>query len=200
MVIYMFIAHRGLVNEVAKENTIPAFLGAINNEKYAGFELDIYTSLDKEFVIHHNPLVDNKLIGRLTYKELKKKGIIKLEDVLKLNTNKIILIDIKDININIDKLSKLLNKYNNKKIYVMSFFRRVIKQFKNPTFKVGILNYVLNSSNIYPYDFIGIIYDIATYKMIDSFKKLNIEVFLYAIDRKDKFIYKDVYYIVDNFL
>jgi len=70
----MLIAHRGIFNSVVKENTIPAFLGAINNSKYAGFEFDIYTSCDGEFVVHHDPLVDGKFIWKCSYKELKKKG------------------------------------------------------------------------------------------------------------------------------
>jgi len=82
----MLIAHRGVTSSVVKENTIPAFLGAINNSKYAGFEFDIYTSCDGEFVVHHDPLVDGKFIWKCSYKELKKKGLIKLEDVLKLKT------------------------------------------------------------------------------------------------------------------
>ena len=134
----------------------------------------------------------------MTYKELKKKGIIKLIDVLKLETDKIILIEIKDININIEKFTILLNKYKNKKIYVMSFFNSVIKKFKKPTFKVGILNYILNSTSEYHYNFIGILYDVATNHMINSLKKLNIEVFLYALNKKDKYIFPDVYYIVDD--
>ena len=194
----MFIAHRGLVKEGIIENTLPAFLGAINSDKYIGFELDVYTSKDKEFIIHHDPLLDGKLIWNYNYKELRKKGVIKLEDVLRLNTNKIILIEIKDINLDIDKFTKLLNKYKNQKIYVMSFFNSVIRKFKNLTFKVGVLNYVFNSTTEYPYNFIGILYDIATEHMINSFKELNIEVFLYALNKKDKYIFKDVYYIIDD--
>ena len=194
----MFIAHRGLVKKGIVENTLPAFLGAINSDKYAGFELDIYTSKDNEFIIHHDPLLDGKLIWNYEYKELKKKGVVKLEDVLKLKTNKIILIEIKDINIDINQFTKLLNKYQNKKIYVMSFFNSVIRKFKNPTFKVGVLNYLLNSTAEYPYDFIGILYDVATKHMINSLKELNIEVFLYALSKKDKYNFKDVYYIVDD--
>lgn len=194
----MFIAHRGLVKEGIIENTLPAFLGAINSDKYSGFELDVYTSKDKEFIIHHDPLLDGKLIWNYNYKELRKKGVIKLEDVLRLNTNKIILIEIKDINLDIDKFTKLLNKYKNQKIYVMSFFNSVIRKFKNLTFKVGVLNYVFNSTTEYPYNFIGILYDIATEHMINSFKELNIEVFLYALNKKDKYIFKDVYYIIDD--
>lgn len=194
----MFIAHRGLVKNGVVENTLPAFLNAIKNHKYAGFELDVYTSKDKVFVVHHDPIVNGKFIWKQTYKELKKSGIIKLSDVLKLNTDKIILIDIKDINLDINKFSKLLAKYQKKNIYVMSFFNSVIKKFKNPTFKVGILNFVLNSTSEYNYDFIGILYDIATTHMIKSLKDLNIEVFIYAISKKDKYIFKDVYYIVDS--
>lgn len=194
----MFIAHRGLVKKGIIENTIPAFLGAIDSDKYVGFELDVYTSKDKEFIVHHDPLLDGKLIWNYEYKELKKKGVVKLEDVLKLKTNKIILIEIKDINLDINKFTKLLNKYKDKKIYVMSFFNSVIRKFKNPTFKVGVLNYVFNSTSEYPYDFIGILYDVATEHMINSLKELNIEVFLYALNKKDKYIFKDVYYIIDD--
>lgn len=194
----MFIAHRGLVKKEIIENTIPAFLGAMNSDKYAGFELDVYTSKDKEFIVHHDPLLDGKLIWNYEYKELRKKGIVKLEDVLKLKTNKIILIEIKDINLDINKFTKLLNKYKDKKIYVMSFFNSVIRKFKNPTFKVGVLNYVFNSTSEYPYDFIGILYDVATEHMINSLKELNIAVFLYALNKKDKYIFKDVYYIIDD--
>lgn len=194
----MLIAHRGLVKNGVVENTLPAFIGAINSDKYAGFELDVYTSKDHEFVVYHDPLIDGKLIWKVSYRELKKKGVIRLVDVLRLNTNKIILIEIKDINIDIDKFSALLNKYKNKNIYVMSFFNSVIRKFKNPTFKVGVLNYILNSTAEYTYDFIGILYDVATEHMIDSFKKLNIEVFLYALNKRDKYIFDDVYYIVDD--
>ena len=194
----MFIAHRGLVKKGIKENTIESFQEAIDSDIYAGFELDIYTSKDKEFVVHHDPLLDGKLIWNYSYKELKKKNVAKLEDVLKLNTDKIILIEIKDINIDINKLTKLLNKYKKKNIYVMSFFNSVIKKFENQSFKIGVLNYILNSSSTYHYDFIGILYDVASKHLIESLKKLNIEVFLYALSKKDKYLFKDVYYIIDN--
>ncbi|MBE6154924.1 MAG: glycerophosphodiester phosphodiesterase [Firmicutes bacterium] len=194
----MLIAHRGIVNNVVKENTIPAFLGAINNSDYVGFELDIYMSKDKEFIIYHDLLLDNKFIWKYSYKELKRKGIIRLEDVLKLKTNKLILIDIKDVNLDIDKLSNLLNKYKKKNIYVMSFFNSVIKKFKNKTFKVGLLNYVLNSNKEYSYNFIGLLYDVASTSLITKFKEKGIEVFIYNVNKKDKFIYNDVYYIVDS--
>lgn len=193
----MFIAHRGLHTNTL-ENSIPAFLAAINNPNYAGFELDIYTTKDKVFVVNHDPLVSGKLINHYNYKELRAKGIIKLEEVLKLPTDKIILIEIKDINIDIDKFRKLLNKYKAKKIYVMSFFNSIIKKFSHETFKVGVLNYILNSVSDYHKDFIGILYDVASPHLIKSLHDLNLEVFLYAINRKDKYLYSNVYYIVDE--
>lgn len=193
----MFIAHRGLVKKGITENTIPAFLGAINNDLYAGFELDIYTSKDKVFVVHHDPIIDGKFIWNQTYKELKKKGVIRLTDVLRLKTDKIILIEIKDINIDIDKFSKLLSKYQSKNLYVMSFFNSAIRKFKNQNFKIGILNYVLNSTTEYTYNFIGILYDVATEHMIKCFRDMGVEVFLYALNKKDKYKFENVYYIVD---
>ena len=46
----MFIAHRGKVTNLSKENTLEAFIEAINDPKYLGFELDIRTTKDKRFV------------------------------------------------------------------------------------------------------------------------------------------------------
>ena len=54
----MFIAHRGAKTNTKQENTIPAFLNAINNDLYAGFELDIRVSKDKKIVVCHDPFVD----------------------------------------------------------------------------------------------------------------------------------------------
>ncbi len=197
MVMAMFIAHRGVVSKGIEENTLPAFSKAIKSAKYAGFELDVYMSKDKEFVVYHDPLLAGKFIWHYKYKELKQKGIVKLSSVLNLKTDKIILIDIKDLNLDIAKFAKLLAKYKKQNIYVMSFFNSVIKKFKKPSFKVGVLNYILNSTSTYNYDFIGLLYDVATPHMLASFKKLDIEVFLYALAKKDKYIYDDVYYIID---
>lgn len=79
----------------------------------------------------------------------------------------------------------------------MSFFNSVIKKINNNLFKIGILNYILNSTTTYNYDFMGILYDVASPHLINSLKKLNITVFLYAINKKDKLSYPDIYYIVD---
>ena len=90
----MLIAHRGKVDSINKENTIEAFKAAINDIKYDGFELDIRETKDKKIVVVHDFVVDNKLIKRVNYKELEHYNIPLLESVLKLDTEKIIMIEI----------------------------------------------------------------------------------------------------------
>ena len=124
----MLIAHRGKVDSINKENTIEAFKAAINDIKYDGFELDIRETKDKRIVVVHDFVVENKLIKRVNYKELEHYNIPLLESVLKLDTEKIIMIEIKDPNMDIAALSKLLEKYQDKKIYLMSFYNNTIKE------------------------------------------------------------------------
>jgi glycerophosphoryl diester phosphodiesterase len=52
------IAHRG-VRSVARENTIPAFLAAVENSALAcdGVELDIHSTASGQLVVHHDPLL-----------------------------------------------------------------------------------------------------------------------------------------------
>ena len=46
------IAHRGLTNENIKENTLEAFINAIENN-YDGIELDLRLTKDKKIVCLH---------------------------------------------------------------------------------------------------------------------------------------------------
>ena len=196
----MYIAHRGVVNNSIKENTLEAFKEAINNDKYYGFELDIRESRDHEFVVVHDFFENGLLIKHSTSEELINKGIVKLESVLNLETDKIILIEIKDFEIDINKLNDLLNKYSNKKIYVMSFNKGIIKRISklDRTYKIGILNYVLNSElNYNEYDFICLLNEVVTDDLINYFTSKKIEVFLYGIRNKteDK---DNIYMIIDD--
>ena len=109
------IAHRGLQKNNEKENTIPSFINAINDVNYVGFECDIWTTSDGYFVIHHSPIYKLKLISTSKLKDLE--GITTLKDLLKLKSNKIFLIEIKDLNINYDKLHNIINNEKNKNNY-----------------------------------------------------------------------------------
>lgn len=197
----MLIAHRGKVDSINKENTIEAFKAAINDIKYDGFELDIRETKDKKIVVVHDFVVDNKLIKRVNYKELERYNIPLLESVLKLDTEKIIMIEIKDPNMDIEALSKLLEKYQDKKIYLMSFYNNVIKEFLklSHTCKCGILNYGFNHEYSYnEYDFICILDFSLTDNIIDYFRRRKIEVFSYGLLTNKLNIKEYVNYIIDN--
>ena len=197
----MLIAHRGKADSINKENTIEAFKAAINDIKYDGFELDIRETKDKKIVVVHDFVVDNKLIKRVNYKELERYNIPLLESVLKLDTEKIIMIEIKDPNMDIAALSKLLEKYQDKKIYLMSFYNNTIKEFLklSHTCKCGILNYGFNHEYSYnEYDFICILDFSLTDNIIDYFRRRKIEVFSYGLLTNKLNIKEYVNYIIDN--
>lgn len=195
------IAHRGLKKE-ASENTLEAFEKSINNSFYSGFECDVRTTKDHIFVICHNPIYKGKIISLTNYKEFKKDNLPTLENVLKLKTNKIIILEIKEINCDINRLSIILQKYDYQNIYVMSFYNKIINNLslKNLKIKVGVLNYVLNSENDYQnYDFICLLESIMTSNLESYFTCKNKEVFIYGIHNLEKLTkeYKKSYFITD---
>lgn len=199
------IAHRGL-KENAKENTLEAFTLALKNDQYAGFECDIRTTKDGVFVICHNPMIGLDILSNTSYKELNRKyHLPTLEQVLKLSSNKIFLLEIKEANINQKKFQTLIQKYSSKKIYVMSFFNKVIQELtktkKNE--KYGVLNYVLNSEESYQeYDFICLLENIISKKLELFFEEKNIETFIYGIHnfQKTKIEYPNSYLITDEII
>ena len=95
-----FIAHRGIWNDLVKDNSYEALYNGLMSSQYIGIETDLRVTKDNIFILHHNALYNGKLIKNLLYNELE--DIVKLEEILKINTNKIILIEIKDFNININ--------------------------------------------------------------------------------------------------
>ena len=195
------IAHRGLKKE-ASENTLEAFEKSINNSFYSGFECDVRTTKDHIFVICHNPIYKGKIISLTNYKEFKKDNLPTLENVLKLKTNKIMILEIKEINCDINRLSIILKKYDYQNIYVMSFYNKIINNLslKNLKIKVGVLNYVLNSENDYQnYDFICLLENIMTPNLENYFTRQNKEVFIYGIHDLEKLTkeYKKSYFITD---
>ena len=197
------IAHRGLKLN-AKENTMEAFQKAIESPNYAGFECDVRTTKDHVFVISHNPMVKEYIISFTDYKTLKENtSIVTLESVLKLKSDKIFLIEIKEHNFNIELFLKFISKYSHKKIYLMSFFNSVIKKLDIPQhfYHLGVLNYVFNSEENYEsYDFICLLEKIVTPNLIQYFHKKKIETFLYGIQKLQPILslYPESYFITDE--
>ena len=189
-----FIAHRGLWSKTVKPNSYEAILKGLNSDKYIGIETDVRVTNDGVFIIYHDALYKGVLVNKILYKDIKQDAI-KLEKVLKINTNKILLLEIKDFNINVKKLLKLLNRYK-KNIMLMSFDTKVIRKIKNSTskYKVGVLNYILNSDSDYNFDFICLLDVISNDLVIKSFEKRNIEILIYGTIKPDK----DLTYIIDD--
>lgn len=194
------IAHRGLYNNKSEQNTMKAFINAINDPNYAGFECDIRQTKDKKFIINHDAFINDKLIFNTNYNDLKMYNIAKLSDILKLNTNKIILLEVKDKLLDFKKLNNLLNKYSSKSIYVMSFHDKVIRNLDNLNhkYKLGLLNYVLNNKKEYHYNFICLLDKLTSKNQIDEYLRNDKKVFIYGIINDKKLSHgKECYYIVD---
>ena len=130
-------AHRGMYDKNIKENSYIAIKNALESDEYVGVEFDIRETLDNEIILYHDAYYNNKLVSKTYYKEMPK-YVIRLQDILKINSNKIFLIEIKNID-NYDKFMKILSKHKNKNIYVMSFSNKVIEfskldaEFSNET-------------------------------------------------------------------
>ncbi len=201
MIFLKFIAHRGLRTDTIKENTLEAFKNAIQNDKIIGFEFDIRKTKDNYFVVNHNSFINLDLIKRKTYKYLKKKyNLPLLEEVLELNTNKIMLIEIKDRYLPYRKLIKILREYQTKNLYCMSFHNKVIEKLKkrNAPVKLGILNYVLNSEAEYNLEFICLLNNLATPHLVEEYKKRGVKVIYYGIiNEEEDLLDENGTYIVD---
>lgn len=189
----MFIAHRGLYNDKIKENTIEAFDNAFNNG-YSGIEFDVRLSKDKVPVIIHDSFLSrvfNKKgqVRNIEYKKLKTYGIPTLTEIINRYNNKVMIIELKE---NID-ISSYLN--DNNIYYITSFNYDYIKNYKKSNkYKLGVINYILNSNiNYNKLDFIMILDTIYNKKL---FKFKNLEIIIYGVIGKINNYNKELKYII----
>ena len=189
-----YIVHRGIYNKNVSDNSYKALYDGLLSYKYIGIETDVRVTKDNVFILYHDVLYKGKLVKNVFYKDMD--NVSKLEDILKINTDKIILLEIKDFDIDVKKFIKLINKYN-KNIMIMSFDVNVIKKIKKITnkYKLGVLNYVLNSDSYYNFDFICLLDIIANDYVIESFKKRNIDVLIYGVIDDNR----NLTYIIDDY-
>lgn len=187
------IAHRGIWNKFIKDNSYEAIKNAIKSDKYIGVEFDIRTTKDNKIIIYHDALYNGALVSKTLYKDMK--DVCLLTNILSIKTDKILLIEIKERNIDKNKLLKILNRYK-RNYYIMSFNTKVIEEFNklNNKYKYGVLNYVLNSDSKYNLDFICLLDIIATDKIIKNLEKRGIEVIIYGTINMNK----NVKYIIDD--
>ena len=192
---YKLIAHRGICDKDVKQNSLASIKRALLNDKYVGVEFDVRETLDNEIILYHDAFYNNKLISNTYYKELPK-YVPKLETILKIKSDKIFLIELKNIKNNYNKFINILNKHKNKNIYVMSFSNKVIEKvnIEDRKYKIGILNYVLNTNkSTLNLEFICILNSLIKNDIVNKLKDL--EIFSYGLF--DKKSLKNIYYIVD---
>lgn len=188
------IAHRGIWNDFVKKNSYEALQKGLLSDKYIGIECDVRVTLDNKYIIYHDPLYKGNLVKNTLYSDIKS-DVCTLEDILKIKTDKIILLELKDFDMNLDKFLKTINKYK-RNIYIMSFSSKIINKLKELTnkYKLGVLNYVLNSDANYNLDFICLLDIIASNAICKNFEKRNIEVIIYGTINPNR----NLTYIIDD--
>ncbi len=185
------IAHRGGLESLYKANTKEALDYCLNLNYIDGVELDIRLTKDKKIVIVHDSLINfvsdgRGIVSKMTLKKLKKYNFGSKEYPSKICTldyflsgvlnNKIIMIEIKDKNIEIvGILEKILRKYK-LNYYICSFHYEVISKVTN--YKKGILiglgqnlKYLYNKFN----------YNVISYYYKDNIN-LKKETFLWTLN------------------
>lgn len=192
----MFIAHRGLFDDNIKENTIEAFDNAFNNG-YEGIEFDVRLTKDKIPVILHDSFLSRVfgvkgLLRNYTYQELldKKIDIPKLEDVISRYNNKVMIIELKE---KVDITKYIKDKRN---LYYISSFNYDYISYLNKSsyYKLGVINYILNSGIDYSkIDFIMVLDSIYNKKL---FKLKDIEIIIYGVIGNINSYNKELKYII----
>lgn len=191
-----FIAHRGIDNHKFKENTKEALLECLNKNYISGIEFDIRITKDKKIIIYHDMLIVDKFgnISMIKQKKLKEiqninSDIVTLEELLKkVDSNKILLIEIKEESNDFDQLIislfSILKKYRYLNIYICSFNYKLIKKIKSKynKYKCGlIIGYLMNIHNID----LSLDFFLYSYNYIDLIAK-DKEIFIFTINKKDK--------------
>lgn len=207
------IAHRGLTNEYIKENTLEAFINALENN-YDGIELDIRLTKDKKIVVLHDKLINRTSDGKgninnLTYNEVlkynfgtkkKKAKIPLLSTILENIHNKTIIIELKE-KIELIELEEVLNKNKSNNYYLCSFNKSYIDNLKGSRYKLGLINYIFNSKiNLEDYNFLLILESLFNENIYEFLKNKEIESIIYGIKNnislKNKEILNEIKYIV----
>lgn len=194
-----YIIHRGITSNRFKENSYIAIKRALIDKSSLGVEFDIRLAKDDKIVLSHDNIINFNYIENMNYNDIiKNKYLTTLDKVLTINTDKILLIDIK-VNNNYKKFGNLLLKEVDKyerNIYLASFNKKVIKYLRKKTkYKKGIitLNYKKNNN-----DFVVINYNTISSKKINDIK--NKEIFIWTIhNNNDLEKVKNKFSNIDNF-
>ena len=202
----LVIGHRGC--KYAKENTIDAFKCAID-DGVDMIELDIQYTKDMEIIVFHDINCERLtpfkgLIKNKKFTELKKYGVPLLEEVLNFiylkKSSVKIYIEFKGHynDIFLKKVINLLKKHNKQEFYLASFnynyFTNLLDTIKilkkkeqyNYNFKIGYItsnNYKL-IHRIEEANFISINHEQINEDIVTYFKKFELNIYTYTVNRK----------------
>ena len=197
-----YIIHRGITSNIIKENTYQSIKKAIKDKNTVGVEFDIRLTKDSIIVLSHNSTINFNIIENMNYLDIiKEKYLTTLDKILSIDTDKILLIDIKVKN-NYKKFGNILIKYlkdYNRNIYLCSFNKKIIKYLRNKLkYK---LSYILFNYKKTNNDFIMINTNGISNKKI--LKIEDKEIFLWTISNnkelnqiKNKFPNINNYYLI----
>lgn len=136
------ISHKANDN-THKENSLEAVLNSLKSPYTDGIEIDVRLTKDNKLILNHDPFYKGYYINHTKAKTLTKQGLNTLDEVLKqINSNKIIMIEVKLKDKNIKKTAKTLlktiNKYN-LNYYICSFNYNFIKYLTKTKYKIGLI-------------------------------------------------------------
>ena len=138
-----YIIHRGITSKKNSDNSYMAIKRALFDKESIGVEFDIRLTKDKKIVLSHDSVLGINYIENMNYTDIiKHKYLTTLDKILDIDTDKILLIDIK-VNNNYKLLGDILLdilKNTDKNIYLMSFNKKIIKYLNKKTkYKKGII-------------------------------------------------------------
>lgn len=205
------IAHRGQTNNKVKENTYLAIINALNNKNLIGVEFDIRLTKDNKIVIIHDSYINRTSNGsgkveNMTLNKLKKynygttnfyQTIPTLDKIININTNKILLIEVKTSNndkIFAKTLIEYLKEYKKDNIYITSFNKRFLNLLKKTKLNIGPIIFNNNIKNK-RYNFYVLNYFTFKNNTIKNLKKQNKKIFIWSILDKNMNDYNNLYLI-----
>lgn len=164
------IAHRGNGKHNYKENTKESLDYSLNQDYIDGIEFDIRYTKDNKIIIFHDMIITKQdrcieFVNKMTYKSLKKYNIgtkanpskiMLLDKYLKtIKTKKKIIIEIKwelgNYTKYIEDIHKIVSKYTNLNIYLMSFNYDLLNDYKNKYSKeklILLIGIVINNNRL----------------------------------------------------
>lgn len=211
------IAHRGGKETPYAPNTKEALLFALDEANVDGIECDLRMTKDKKIVIIHDSIINfvsdgSGIVKQMTLKKLYKYNFGNMKHPSKISTldsflrqvhsTKLLLLELKedskDFKNYADEIYKIIHKYPQLNIYIISFHYDLLKYFKETYhYPCGlVIGLGQNVDKLYNhFDF-----NVVTYPYKDRVSNRK-ETFLWTINQKKKDIKKDIssFYLITDY-